>query len=139
MTDDENIVRDYIGENGLSFAAQGEALAALSRIIARAEGAERERERIKAFLSDAGYETVQSEQAWKKRALAAEARANRLQAALDEAREALKPFADFVEGTDPMWADNRRIATLNYDFDKLTVGIFRRARAIRAAKREGAL
>lgn len=40
----------------------------------RALAAEAERDRIKAFLSDAGYETIQSEQAWKARAEAAEAR-----------------------------------------------------------------
>ena len=44
-------------------------------------------------------------------------------------RKALQPFADFIAGTDPTWDDRRRIATLNYDFDKLTVGVFRAAAA----------
>lgn len=47
----------------------------------------------------------------------------------DRMATALRPFADFIEGTDPSWDDRRRIGSLNYDFDKLTLGLFRRAKA----------
>jgi hypothetical protein len=57
-----------------------------------------------------------------------EARAHRLTLAAETARDALEPFAAFIEKTDPFWDDDRRIATLNYDFDKLKLGLFRRAR-----------
>ena len=50
------------------------------------------------------------------------------QAEIDELKEALKPFAEFIEGTDPSWADQRRVSTLSYDFTKLKLGLFRKAR-----------
>lgn len=45
-----------------------------------------ERDRIKAFLSEGDWQTIESEQAWRKRALRAEQER-------DEAYERLKPFA----------------------------------------------
>lgn len=60
----------------------------LSTMTARAEAAEQEKDRLKSFLSEGAYETVQSEQGWKKRALAAEA-------ALEATRK--EPTAEEVE------------------------------------------
>lgn len=75
---------------------------------------------------------------WKAEARAetAESRLSHLQTRLEEVEGALKPFADFIEGTDPAWSDERRIATLNYDFNKLKLGLFRRARAALQPKGE---
>ncbi|WP_406853528.1 hypothetical protein ABEG18_13225 [Alsobacter sp. KACC 23698] len=70
------------------------------------------------------------------RASAARAAADK--ARIEELTEALKPFAEFIDGTGPLWADERRISTLNYDFDKLTLGIFRRARTALSAHPEEA-
>ncbi len=47
--------------------------------------------------------------------------------------EALRPFAEFVRDVDPFWDDQRRISTLNLEFNKLTVGLFRAAAAALAA------
>jgi hypothetical protein len=52
----------------------------------------------------------------------------KLKARIVELEKALEPFAQFIEDTHPIWADERRIASLDYDFSKLTLGIFRRAR-----------
>jgi len=49
--------------------------------------------------------------------------------------DALQPFADFIEGTDSVWSDDRRISTLDYDFTKLRLGLFRKARAALTAHR----
>lgn len=49
--------------------------------------------------------------------------------------DALQPFADFIEGTDPVWSDDRRISTLDYDFTKLRLGLFRKARTALTAHR----
>ena len=45
---------------------------AIPRLIGMVEEREREQTRLRKFLSDGEYETVQSEQGWKRRALAAE-------------------------------------------------------------------
>jgi hypothetical protein len=87
MTDDEKIVRDAIESLPATEWQIGEIYAALSRIIARAEGAERERDEAKEELSESltiSYLAGAHDH---------KARADRLQAALTEAREALKPFA----------------------------------------------
>ena len=65
-----------------------EAATALSSLLAWNGELEAERKRVVSFLSDAGYETVQSEQAWKRRALAAESHAAKLEEALAAAAEA---------------------------------------------------
>ena len=49
-------------------------------MIDAAKKAEREQERLRQFLSDGEYATIQSEQAWKRRAERAEADNNRIRA-----------------------------------------------------------
>ena len=52
-----------------------------------------------------------------------------------EMSEVLQPFADFVSGTSAFWDDTRRIVTLNYDLNTLTVGLFRAAARVLDAYR----
>ncbi len=49
-----------------------ESAAEIERLRRDSEFWKSERDRIKAFLSDGGFETIESEQAWKDRALTAE-------------------------------------------------------------------
>lgn len=51
----------------------------------------------------------------------------RLTERVEKLEAALKPFAQFISQVHPHWADERRIVTLNLDFSKMTIGVFRRA------------
>jgi hypothetical protein len=91
MTDDEKIVRDAIESLPATEGQIGEIYAALSRIIARAEGAERERDEAKEELSESltiSYLAGAHDH---------KARADRLQAALTEAQSGSQALKDCLK------------------------------------------
>ena len=70
-----------------------EEAATIARLERERDEARAEQDRLRSYLSVGGYETVQSEQAWKVRAATAEARADKLAEALRGAQRTLRAAA----------------------------------------------